>query len=321
MPHATSLETFASSGQAASVVVPAHNEQAVIGRFLDRLAPLVAQGEVVVYVVCNGCTDCTAEAASGRPGVYVSRLARAGKVEALREGDRLAGDLFPRLYLDADIVVEAEAVRSVIDVLRTGVALAAAPALRVQTSGRPWLVRRYYDFVLASPWATNALVGSGFYGLSRSGRARFGEFPAVINDDLFVRELFDVSERLSVAGTSFSIEAPFSTWALVKAKARVNSGTRQVVKAKVGPGAPGRQTLSAHRGTKGPPSVASRARRLSAMVFRRAWGRLRRPATWASSFAHSWVRLGAVLLSWSYQVRGTQVAWHQDRTTRAVVRP
>ncbi len=66
----------------ASVVIPAHNEEHVIGRCLDRLAQS-ASSELEVVVVANGCTDRTvrspAPTATGSPTSWWStRSGRQG---------------------------------------------------------------------------------------------------------------------------------------------------------------------------------------------------------------------------------------------------
>ena len=46
-----------------SVIVPAHDEAAVIARCLGALLEEVAPGTLDVVVACNGCTDATAAVA------------------------------------------------------------------------------------------------------------------------------------------------------------------------------------------------------------------------------------------------------------------
>ena len=48
-----------------SVVIPAHDEEAVVGRCLAALLDGARPGELDVVVVCNGCTDATADIARG----------------------------------------------------------------------------------------------------------------------------------------------------------------------------------------------------------------------------------------------------------------
>ena len=87
-----------------SVIIPAHNEAAVIARTLAPLAPLAAAGQLEVIVACNGCTDHTAAIARGFDGVTVLELGQSSKAAALNAGDAAASH-WPRLYLDADVQI------------------------------------------------------------------------------------------------------------------------------------------------------------------------------------------------------------------------
>ena len=49
-----------------SVVIAAHNEEALLGRCLDALLSDAEPGEFEVVVVPNGCTDSTARVAAER---------------------------------------------------------------------------------------------------------------------------------------------------------------------------------------------------------------------------------------------------------------
>ena len=48
-----------------SVVIAAHNEEDVLGRCLDALLRGSRPTELEIVVVCNGCTDRTADVARG----------------------------------------------------------------------------------------------------------------------------------------------------------------------------------------------------------------------------------------------------------------
>jgi len=91
-------------GAVGAVIVPAHNESAVIGRTLEPLAVAAANGVIELIVVCNGCTDSTADVARAYAGVTVVEVEQASKVTALNLGDATA-TLWPRLYLDADTAI------------------------------------------------------------------------------------------------------------------------------------------------------------------------------------------------------------------------
>ena len=106
-----------------SIVIPAHNEEQVIGRLLEGVTRGAGPGELEIVVVTNGCTDRTAEVAGSFPGVTVVDSPVASKPAALNLGDATAKS-FPRMYLDADIEVDIAAVRAVGDVLRVSLLLA-----------------------------------------------------------------------------------------------------------------------------------------------------------------------------------------------------
>jgi hypothetical protein len=279
----------------ASVVIPAHDEVTVIGRLLSALAPAAARGELRVVVACNGCTDGTPDVAAAFPGVVVLDLAEASKIAALNAGDDAAGDVFPRLYVDADVRVDLPAVRAVAAALDTDLPRAAAPRMRAIVDGRPGVVRGFYRVFMQLPWVTDNLVGSGFYGVSRAGRARFGRFPDLINDDLLVRELFRSDERISVAPHVFAIETPRTTPALVRAKSRVSRGVAEYA-----------ELAGAARTARGEPTRAPRG---GSLPFVRL---ARDPRNWAALGAYGFVRAAARLR----RVAAGADGWGQDRTTR-----
>lgn len=205
-----------------SIVIAAHNEQAVIGRTLDALLSDPANSGVEIIVVANGCTDATAQVAT-RPGVRVLEVAERGKANALNAGDAVAVS-FPRLYLDADITVPRGGVRALVDALGTTGALAAVPGRRLALHGRSLPVRAYFAIHSRLPVFRMGLFGRGLVALSQGGRARFGEFPAIVADDLFLDSLVSDQERVSVPDVEVVVETPFDTRSLVRRLVRVRRG-------------------------------------------------------------------------------------------------
>jgi hypothetical protein len=176
-----------------SVVIPAHNEAKVILRGLNRLFDSLGAG-IEVVVVCNGCTDGTADVvrAAGH-SVTLIELDVASKAEALRAADRVA-TAFPRVYLDADVLLSGTAAHAVLEHLSQTGALAARPPLVYDTSSSSWVVRRFYRARARMPAVMGSLWGAGMYALSAEGRRRFAEFPLLVADDLFVDRLFRTEE-------------------------------------------------------------------------------------------------------------------------------
>ncbi|MVU77333.1 glycosyltransferase [Nocardia sp. ET3-3] len=180
-----------------AVIVPAYDESAVIERTLRPLSAAVVAGYFELIVVANGCTDDTAERARAIPGVQVVELPVGSKPLALNTGDSVA-TLWPRLYLDADIRITAATVLAVLDRLARGDVLAARPSFRYDSGGASPIVRSYYRARRKMAAHQNALWWAGVFGLNAEGHKRFGEFPDVTGDDMFVDTQFDDSEKTVV---------------------------------------------------------------------------------------------------------------------------
>ncbi len=206
-----------------SIVIAAHNEAAVIGDCLDTLLAGARPDEFDITVVANGCTDDTARVAASRPGVRVLDLAEPGKARALNAGDAVATG-FPRIYLDADIRLSADGVRLLSAALAAPPPFAAVPRRELDLAGRPLLVRAFYAINRRLPVYADGLFGRGAIAVSGAGRQRFGEFPEVMADDLFLDSTFTSAEKTEVAGVSSRIATPHRTRDLVRRLVRVRAG-------------------------------------------------------------------------------------------------
>ena len=277
----------------ASVVIPAHDEQMLVGRALDALLIDARPGEFEVIVVANGCSDSTADVARSRAGVAVVEIAAASKSAALNAGDQVA-TVLPRIYLDADVVLPTESARALRDLLAAPAGpLVAAPVLRMDSSKSSLAVRMQQRVWELSDFRRTGHVGSGVYALSADGRARFGDFPDVIADDRYVQQLFAHDERATVEGHEFTVEAPRTMRAQLHRSRRAAAGNAQLVRL----GLHGN-----HTGTHG-------SRRA---LLRRV---IRRPALWPAfavyAVAHVLPRISARL-----DPRAAQ-SWARDETSRA----
>jgi glycosyltransferase involved in cell wall biosynthesis len=210
---------------AASVVIPAHNEAAVLGRLFDSLPATIGHLPLQVVVACNGCTDETASIARAR-GATVVEVDTPSKIAALNAGDEAARG-FPRIYIDADVVVTPKMITDLVQMLNEPEVACAAPPFRVELTGRPWRVRAYYAIWLRLPYLKDGYVGSGIYALSRAGRARFVRFPNIIADDLFVRNQFSRRERRVVPTEPFTIQAPWTLRSLLRRRVRIDVGNME----------------------------------------------------------------------------------------------
>ena len=211
-----------------SVVIPAHNEEAVIARCLSSLFAGAKDGELEVVVVCNGCEDSTAEVArQTAPGAAVLEIPVASKVAALNAGDRIAHN-FPRFYLDADVELPIDALRTVAATLRQPGTLCAAPKPSFALEGRPWVTRSFYEVWQQTPYFKEGVGGGGVYGLSEEGRKRFGTFPDLTADDQFVRQLFEPAERCLVEEAHSVVYPPDKPSGLLAMRTRAYRGKREL---------------------------------------------------------------------------------------------
>lgn len=217
-----------SSPRGASVIIPAHDEGAVLARCLTALED--AKGaddlDLEIIVVPNGCSDDTADVARRHPGVLVVELPEPGKSAALEAGDEVA-TRFPRIFLDADIRLEAGALAALIDALSTTAPRVASPRVVFDTHRASPGVRSFYRVFRRLPYVRDRLVGLGVYGLSESGRARFDGFPDLVADDLFIQRLFGADERTVVPG-HFRVQAPRDLRNLLRVRTRVARGNREL---------------------------------------------------------------------------------------------
>jgi glycosyltransferase involved in cell wall biosynthesis len=209
----------------ASIVIPAHNEARVIERGLESILRNSEPGQLEIVVVCNGCSDDTAERARRfSPRVKVIETSIPSKIQALNLGDQHVS-AFPRFYIDADVQISAEAIRDVAGMLGDDSPIVvASPRAVVAYQDRPFLVRAFYRVWTRLPYFTENMIGSGVYALSRKGRARFGQFPNITADDEFARLIATPGERKASPVSTFTIYPPRTARSLVSIATRLRSG-------------------------------------------------------------------------------------------------
>jgi glycosyltransferase involved in cell wall biosynthesis len=213
-----------------SIIVPAHNESSVIARTLSTWLGSCGSDEIDVVVVCNGCTDDTASIARRfGPAVRVIESDVASKTYALNLGDQTTR-FFPRIYVDADIVITADAIRALADRLRRGDVLAVAPTPDIDLTGCPWPVRLYFSIRDRLPSARQGFGGSGVYALSEAGRKRFAQFPDVIADDTFVRLQFKPDERETLRSIKSRVFPARTIRQLIAVRTRAHAGTFELIR-------------------------------------------------------------------------------------------
>jgi glycosyltransferase involved in cell wall biosynthesis len=205
MTHAQPTPTATDADTPMTVVIAARNEEEFIVACLEALLSQdAAAGPVEVIVAANACTDRTVDRARSLSGAFAARgwdlvvldLESGGKLGALNAADaRACGS--SRIYLDADVVCapallgQLRCALSVPDARYATGTLAVAPA-------KSWVTRAYARIWVQLPFIKSGAVGAGLFAVNRAGRARWGDFPAIISDDTFVRLQFSPQERIEV---------------------------------------------------------------------------------------------------------------------------
>lgn len=279
-----------------SVIVPAHNEEQVIGRCLRGLTHGAPADELEVIVVANACRDATAEIARriGAP-VRVTETPVASKAHSLNLGDRLARGA-TRVYVDADVELDFAAVREMAAALERGEALVVSPRMRLDLGESSPLVRAYYRVWQQMPYYRAGVIGSGVYALSQAGRARFERFPEVFSEDEFVRLMVAPGERRMLESCQFTVRAPRTLRDLIRVRARWLSANRQLL----------RQY----------PRLRANERKNYTSSLRRI---LASPSLWSSVLVFVFVRLAAEALCLRQVLRGGSAAWTRDESNRVNV--
>lgn len=205
------------------IVVPVRNEAALLPLTVLRLLSATAGENARIVWVCNGCSDDSAAIIRhlAGPDAEVIVLPLPGKIAALQAGDTALGDLFPRFYVDADCWIGPGGLAPLVHALHAGDADLVAPALDYDVSRSSWLSARIAACWLALPHGSS-LAYSMVLGVSAAGRARWGRWPDVTGDDIFVSATIPAARRLRIAGalaTSFA-PADFAGWIRMRARWR-----------------------------------------------------------------------------------------------------
>jgi hypothetical protein len=197
---------------------------------LPVLSQVATELGYLVVIACNGCVDRTVAMARATPGIEVLDLERASKPHALNEAERYLGEVFPRLYVDADVRTDAASIERMVDALRVDTPRAVRPMESYVMDGAPWFVRAYYSMRYVVPssrvWLEHHIEGHHVYGTNAAGRARFECFPeeGQIMEDAFFDRMFNPDEKVPVYDSHVEVPLPASTRALLRGMTRIYQG-------------------------------------------------------------------------------------------------
>jgi glycosyltransferase involved in cell wall biosynthesis len=272
-----------------TIIIPAYNEESVIGRTLDVLLEGARTGEFEVIVVCNGCIDKTAAFVRNRfPSVTVMERDEASKTAAINAGIEAAnGEAV--LLLDADIELEAKAARALLEAVRTPGIKAAIGHMDVDTNNAHWMVRAFYRVWMEHPYLRNGKFAAAI-ALSPAGLVHVGSLPRVTADDSFLRRVIPPEQVSVVDSVRFLVRSPRTVRSLVRVRSRSYRGNREL------------DSLDSCRQADFSDEAHGLVRHVAS-----------RPALWPAACVYFAITLAARGLS----RRGTGVRWERDLTSRA----
>jgi len=280
-----------------TVIIPAHNEAAVIGECLRSLRQGSDHAGVEIIVVCNGCTDDTAVVAAREPVVRVLECPVPSKVAAINLGIQHAtGEHL--VVVDADIRLSGGGVRALAEAFAAPGVLAAAPRAEMEFApGTAWAVRAYYKVWFSLPYVHEGMVGCGVYAIGAAGRSRVFPIPDVIADDGYVRGSFSPTSRVRVDSVVSKVRAPRTLRDLIKIKTRSRLGSYQLA-GRFGESLPGQHKSSEY----------------SLAVI----GLLLRPRLWPSVVAYLHVNLVTRRRAKAQLAHIETYVWERDDSARSV---
>ena len=210
----------------ASVIIPVHNEERVLGATLEALLRDAQPDEFDVVVALNGCTDRSVEVArSFAPAVRCVVVGAASKTAALNAAEAVTSR-FPRIYLDADVIMPTDTARALVRALQSEKATLAVPTAEVFLPGATRVVRLYNNFWYELSRLRRDLGGTGVYSLNEPARRLFATFPGLVADDLFILSTYEHACQVQVPETVV-VRPPQRVKDLLAVRTRVYAGNAQ----------------------------------------------------------------------------------------------
>jgi glycosyltransferase involved in cell wall biosynthesis len=211
-----------------SFVIPAHNEEALIGGTVRAIRVAAARYSHEIIVVNDGSTDRTSDAASAESARVVTVNAR--QIAAVRNAGAAAatGDLL--LFVDADTLVTREVVDEVVQAVGAG-AIGGGSLVRLD---RP-VGRSVRAWVTAFSWLSRTfrIAGGCFLFSSKEGFRAIGGF----DETYFVAEDIAFCRALARRGRVVIVRSPVTTSARKLTTHSAGEIVRTILYLSVRPGA------------------------------------------------------------------------------------
>lgn len=280
-----------------SVIIPAHDEEAMIERVIEAV---LAEGvdDLECVVVANACSDRTADLARRfEPDVRVLETETPGKCNALNLGEAHL-TRFPRIFLDGDIVLHQGALSALIEASGPRRPIVSPMPVFV-LNGATRAIRLFFRAQRFNGYfGGEAPNGSGTFVLSEEGRSRWGAFPEIIADDGFVQGHFRPEERSVVKEAKADVAQPRTVASLLEVRARVRRGHAELA-------------------ARHPELMRNHVARGGSMI--RAL--LPRPLEWPGMLVYGYVRIAERWLSRRQLERDAGLEWGRDESSRSKDQP
>jgi len=222
-----------------SFVIPAHNEEKLIGKCLNSIIKELnsrkSSDEVEIVVVNNASQDRTGEIAKSFPGVIVVDEPKKGIVEARRAGlSRATGELVANV--DADTMLTPGWVDKVLEKFEKNPNLVAFSgpfilydmSLWVRFWSRVFYILGYLTYLFNQLFLGVGMLQGGNFIFRKSAFEKIGGYNSKI---IFYGEDSDVARRLSKEGeVIFSFDLPIlASGRRMKKEGLFRSGIKYVV--------------------------------------------------------------------------------------------
>jgi glycosyltransferase involved in cell wall biosynthesis len=199
-----------------SFIIPAHNEEQLIGQCLASLheAALASGRAFEIIVAADACTDRTVEIARVAGAAVIEHERR--QIAATRNlGARHAkGDVL--FFIDADTFVNAQSLREAIAALDAGAAGGGSPF--ILDGVVPWHVRLFLPVLMLS-FRLKSLTGGAFFFCTNSAFVASGRW----DEQYFASEEIHLAREIKKLGRFVIVSTPVLTSGR---KVRMYSGWR-----------------------------------------------------------------------------------------------
>lgn len=222
------LKFFTNPSMKISVIIPAYNEERLIGNCLRSCIQHAPKNLIEIIVVSNACTDQTENIALKFPGVRVVQELIKGTGHARQKGFESAqGDILA--FLDADTHIHANWFTDIEREFTNNPLLACLSGPCMYDDLPAWKCNMIYICWMAAAMPTYWLSGyaalGGNFVVKRSSLVRVGGFDTTINfygdDTNIARRLYGVGDvKFSSKFYNFTSSRRFRAQGLVHVSAR-----------------------------------------------------------------------------------------------------